>query len=83
MSKPELLTKLLELINTLKDDLNPYSEKIFPEPSNEEWEMRNKLLKENGLSPDQFSGSLCRMGWNNALYELELQIKKLFKKEVK
>jgi len=55
---------VLKEIERLKRNRNPYSEKVFPEPTKNQWKKRNEALEKAGLSPDQFSGSLCRLGWN-------------------
>ena len=69
---------LLEEIEELKRSKNPYSENIFPEPTKEQWKKRNEVLERAELSPDQFSGSLCRLGWNNSLDDVKNLIKKWF-----
>lgn len=52
------------LVATLRKT-NPYPETVFTEPSKEEYDLMNKLFKENGLVPDRFFGSLGRRVWDN------------------
>jgi len=72
------VNQLLQEIDKLKRVRNPYSEKIFPEPTKKQWKKRNEALEKTGLSIDQFSGSLCRLGWNNALDDVRSLIKRTF-----
>lgn len=51
--------------------LNPYPKEVFTEPTKEEYDLMNKALKEYGLIPDRFFGSLGRAVWENCINELE------------
>lgn len=58
-----------EIIQNLKDN-NPYPEKLFPQPSDKNYEdMRLAFLAAN-MSPDAFFGTLGRKVWNNCVDEL-------------
>jgi len=55
---------------------NPYYEKIFVEPTKEEWDKLNTTLNENGLKClDGYSGSIGRRSWNMCCDKLEELIK--------
>lgn len=49
---------------------NPYPEDIFPEPSQEKYDLINKKLKEIGITPDSYNGSFGRKVWNNFTNEV-------------
>ena len=62
-----------DMIETLKKE-NPYPESVFTESTKEEYELMQKVFKENGLIPDRFFGSWGRVVWNNCINRLEAYI---------
>ena len=61
---------------------NPYPESVFMEPTAEEFELAHKVLKENGLSLDKFSGSTARKVWATCCNEWEDALENLFEEEL-
>lgn len=49
-----------DVLHKIDDWANAYPVDVFIEPTKEDWQKRNAILKENGLSPDAFSGSIYR-----------------------
>ena len=49
-----------EVLNKIDAWANAYPVDVFIEPTKKDWQKRNAVLKENGLSPDAFSGSNYR-----------------------
>lgn len=50
---------------------NPYPEKVFPEPTKEEYALMKKALSKYGLTPDKFFGSFGRRVWSNCIAAVE------------
>lgn len=73
-SKLDLRTDIASLITTsmayIRGD-NPYPDDIFTEPTKKEWKALTKLMKKNGMAPDQFFGSWGRKVWNNCVDKIE------------
>lgn len=42
---------------------NPYPESIFPEPTQEQFKLFNKILDQVGLTPARYNGSMGRRVW--------------------
>ena len=59
----------------LKELENPYFEDVFIEPTKEEWEQIERVVGALGCPLDKISGSLCRIGWNNAVRSIKEEIK--------
>ena len=55
--------------NKPKKPENPYPESIFKEPTNEQYRIIHAALKKEGLTLDGFSGSFCRLVWENCYAE--------------
>ena len=50
---------------------NPYPENIFIEPTKEEYEKLQKIIKDVGLVQDKFFGAYGRRVWNNCINIIE------------
>lgn len=64
----------LDKVMTVIDEESPYTEKIFTEPTKEEWKSFHKICIKNKLKADRFSGSCCRIGYNTVMRKLKQAI---------
>ena len=62
----QALSDLSEIVMAEKAN-NPYPEKVFTEPTAEEYKLCHRILKENGLTIDKFSAAMGRRTFNNAI----------------
>jgi len=53
---------------------NPYPETVFTKPSAKEFQTINRVLRENDLYPDGYSGWFGRIVWNSCIKRLEEMI---------
>ena len=58
------MSTIEELIETVRKS-NPYPEKVFTEPTEEQWKVLQEIIRDAGLVQDRFSGSLARIVWIN------------------
>jgi len=58
--------KIKELIKFV-EDLNPYSEDVYPEPTQNDWHRIGEFLQEHGKNPDRIFAKWGRMVWKNCV----------------
>jgi len=72
----DILSAIRSLIEKKVEGIpNPYPEDIFTEPTKKQYVLFHKILQENGLTLDKFSGALGRMIWKGFINQVQDLIK--------
>jgi hypothetical protein len=77
--KKKIDSKILDMYSVVEDIKNPYPESVFKEPSKNDYNKINKIIKGQGLSIDGYNGAWGRRVFNNTKKDIRTKFNNLIK----